>query len=53
MMPTQRPPASDPPALRVVAPAEEITQLSPSLRKGLRKQLARVADDAHVTIRAY
>jgi len=53
MMPTQRSSASEPPALKVVAPAEEVTQFSLSLRKGLRKQLARLADDADMTMRAF
>jgi hypothetical protein len=52
-MPTQRPMASEPPALRIVAPAEEVIQFSLSLRKGLRKQLARLADDADMTMRAF
>lgn len=67
-MPTQRPavitttpaPAvSDPPALKVVAPpkakveAEPVTQFSLSLRKDLRKQLARLADEADMTMRAF
>jgi hypothetical protein len=51
MMPTQRP--SEPPVLRVVAPAEEVIQFSLSLRKGLRKQLARLADEADMTMRAF
>jgi hypothetical protein len=53
MMPTQRPTVSEPPALRVVAPAEEVIQFSLSLRKGLRKQLARLADEADMTMRAF
>ncbi len=54
MMPTQRPTISEPPALRVVAPpAEEVIQFSLSLRKGLRKQLARLADEADMTMRAF
>jgi hypothetical protein len=32
---------------------EEIIQFSLSLRKGLRKQLARMADDADMTMRAF
>jgi hypothetical protein len=60
-MPTQRPAPAAPeaPALKVVSspkPAEageEITQFSLSLRKGLRKQLARLADDADMTMRAF
>jgi hypothetical protein len=52
-MPTQRPKASEPPALRIVAPAEEVIQFSLSLRKGLRKQLARLADEADMTMRAF
>jgi hypothetical protein len=66
-MPTQRPTsapfpvASEPPALKIVPPAkpqaegegEEVTQFSLSLRKGLRKQLARLADDADITMRAF
>ena len=47
MMPTQRP------ALRIEAPTEEVIQFSLSLRKGLRKQLARLADDADMTMRAF
>ena len=65
MMPTQRPApaqaAPEAPALKVVPkpksePAgegEEITQFSLSLRKGLRKQLSRLADDADMTMRAF
>jgi hypothetical protein len=68
-MPTQRPtPAAAPSAAPPVAPTlkvveapkslpegqgEEIAQFSLSLRKGLRKQLARLADDADVTMRAF
>jgi len=53
----------EPPNLKVVqAPkpkpetagqGEEITQFSLSLRKSLRKQLARLADDADMTMRAF
>jgi len=68
MMPTQRqasvaaaPAVPEAPALKVVPkpkaePAgegEEITQFSLSLRKGLRKQLSRLADDADMTMRAF
>ena len=53
MMPTQRPSASEPSALKVIAPAEEVIQFSLSLRKGLRKQLARLADNADMTMRAF
>src|SRR5208283_2016088 len=54
MMPTQRLTTSEPPALRVVAPeAEEVIQFSLSLRKRLRKQLARLADEADMTMRAF
>jgi hypothetical protein len=66
-MPTQRPaPAptlSEPPPPRPSAAAklvaeragagEEITQFSLSMRKGLRKQLSRLADDADMTMRAF
>ncbi len=54
-MPTQRLTISEPPTLRVVvAPqAEEVIQFSLSLRKGLRKQLARLADEADMTMRAF
>jgi hypothetical protein len=52
-MPTQRPATSEPPILRIVAPAEEVIQFSLSLRKGLRKQLARLADEADMTMRAF
>jgi hypothetical protein len=52
MMPTQRSSASEPPP-KVVTPAEEVIQFSLSLRKGLRKQLARLADDADMTMRAF
>jgi hypothetical protein len=52
-MPTQRSITSKPPVLRVVAPAEEVIQFSLSLRKGLRKQLARLADEADMTMRAF
>jgi hypothetical protein len=58
MMPTQRPAAAEQHALKVVPPkpkgqGEEITQFSLSLRKNLRKQLARLADDADMTMRAF
>jgi hypothetical protein len=66
MLPTQRP-ASPPveaapppiPQPRVKAPpapapaAEEVIQFSLSLRKSLRKQLARLADDQDMTMRAF
>ena len=52
MMPTQRPAISEA-APKAVAPAEEVIQFSLSLRKGLRKQLARLADDADMTMRAF
>jgi hypothetical protein len=49
-----RPSASEPSsALKVIAPAEEVIQFSLSLRTGLRKQLARLADDADMTMRAF
>jgi hypothetical protein len=51
MMPTQR--LAEPQALRVVAAEEEVIQFSLSLRKGLRKQLARLADEADMTMRAF
>lgn len=67
LMPTQRPaatvppPAAESPALKAVAPAkpktqveaEPITQFSLSLRKELRKQLARLSDEADMTMRAF
>ena len=53
MMPTQRPATSEPSTLRVVASAEEVIQFSLSLRKSLRKQLARLADEADMTMRAF
>lgn len=49
MMPTQRPAAAAEPK----GQGEEITQFSLSLRKDLRKQLARMADDADMTMRAF
>jgi hypothetical protein len=66
-MPTQRtviaPPPAEPaaPKLAVVpkptadraGEPEEVTQFSLSLRKGLRKQLGRLADDADMTMRAF
>jgi hypothetical protein len=52
MMPTQRPSIAEAPA-KPVPPAEEVIQFSLSLRKGLRKQLARLADDADMTMRAF
>jgi hypothetical protein len=51
MMPTQR--AVSEPRAKAVAPAEEVIQFSLSLRKGLRKQLARLADEADMTMRAF
>jgi hypothetical protein len=65
MMPTQRPAAApiaaEPTVLKVVAApkpapaakAEPQTQFSLSLRKDLRKQLSRLADDADMTMRAF
>jgi hypothetical protein len=64
MMPTQRPTpvVTEPPALKVVPPPkakaktaepEPVTQFSLSLRRDLRKQLARLADDADMTMRAF
>jgi hypothetical protein len=69
MMPTQRPASSpampavsaELPVLKDIAssPAnaveqgEEVTQFSLSLRKGLRKELARLAADADMTMRAF
>ena len=61
MLPTQRPaaaaPVTDQPALKVVASPnpedKEVTQFSLSLRKELRKQLSRLADDADMTMRAF
>jgi len=60
MLPTQRPAAAavtDQPALKVVASPKpedkEVTQFSLSLRKELRKQLSRLADDADMTMRAF
>ncbi len=44
--------ATNPKSERVGEP-EEITQFSLSLRKGLRKQLSRMADDADMTMRAF
>lgn len=66
-MPTQRPVAAVPPAIAApttpparlkVAPApqadnEELIQFSLSMRKELRKQLARLASDADMTMRAF
>jgi hypothetical protein len=68
-MPTQRPAAAasapvaaatEPAGLKVVPPkpkakveAEPVTQFSLSLRKDLRKQLARLADEADMTMRAF
>ena len=46
-MPTQRA------QLRAVEPGEDVFQFSLSLRKGLRKQLARLADEADMTMRAF
>jgi len=66
MMPTQRPVVTaptaveqptPPPALKVVSTpsrAEEgVIQFSLSMRKELRKQLARLASDADMTMRAF
>ena len=66
-VPTQRslspaaPADSEPTPLKVVAPTrpkaqapdEPITQFSLSLRKDLRRQLARLADEADMTMRAF
>jgi hypothetical protein len=48
-MPTQRQAT----APKVTPPAEPVIQFSMALRKGLRKQLARLADDADMTMRAF
>ena len=66
MMPTQRPAAAvsiaaEPTVLKVVtapkpapaAKADPQTQFSLSLRKDLRKQISRLADDADMTMRAF
>lgn len=64
LMPTQRPAAvppivAEPPTLKVVPPsvpvakADTLTQFSFGLRKELRKQLSRLADDADMTMRAF
>jgi hypothetical protein len=64
MMPTQKPvvaaPAAvvPPPAAMTVVPApqreeEGVIQFSLSMRKELRKQLARLASDADMTMRAF
>ena len=55
--------ASQPASAEPISPAklkaerggegEEITQFSLSMRKGLRKQLSRLADDADMTMRAF
>lgn len=62
-LPTQRPPSVvslPPPAAPKAAPAakpkaqsEPVTQFSLSLRKGLRDQLAHLARDADMTMRAF
>ncbi len=61
-MPTQRPVAPEPPKreLKVVRPApqkkpveESLTQFSFSMRKSLRKELARLASDADMTMQAF
>ncbi len=59
--PTVPPAEPAPPKLAVVpkpkadraGELEEVMQFSLSLRKGLRKQLARLADDADMTMRAF
>ena len=59
--PPAAPVVADPPALKTVAtpkapakPAPEpVIQFSLSLRKELRKQLARLADEADMTMRAF
>ena len=65
LMPTQRSAGPGPvlpegPALKVVpvtkakaAEPEPVTQFSLSLRRDLRKQLGRLADDADMTMRAF
>lgn len=66
MMPTQRPVVTAPvpveqptlpPALKVVPTARQeedgVIQFSLSMRKELRKQLARLASDADMTMRAF
>jgi hypothetical protein len=54
VLPTQHVtrPDQSPAALRTV-PSEEVIQFSLSLRKSLRKELARLADDADMTMRAF
>jgi hypothetical protein len=60
--PPQEPLVSEPQVLKVVsapkakaktAESEPVTQFSLSLRRDLRKQLARLADDADMTMRAF
>jgi len=60
--PTPAPLASEPPAVKVAsapkakgktAEPEPVSQFSLSLRRDLRKQLARLADDADMTMRAF
>jgi len=59
MMPTQKPVAAAPAAVALkVAPVpqreeEGVIQFSLSMRKELRKQLARLASDADLTMRAF
>ena len=56
MMPTQRPatlPSLRPPGRRAGQRQDEVMQFSLSLRKELRRQLARLADEADMTMRAF
>jgi hypothetical protein len=58
-LPTQRIAPSKPRTAKPSTPSvlsgagEEVIQFSLSLRKNLRKELARMADDADMTMRAY
>ena len=52
-MPTQRPRRLSRRRCGSWPPAEEVIQFSLSLRKSLRKQLARLADEADMTMRAF
>jgi hypothetical protein len=52
-LPTQNVATSRPTPAAVATPAEEIVQFSFGLRKSLRKELARLAADEDMTMRAF
>jgi|SRR4051812_33156412 hypothetical protein len=52
-LPTQHVARTDPPPASKAGQGEDIIQFSLSLRKSLRKELARIADESDLTMRAF